>query len=132
MAPTAMRMVVVAAWVGGMLALTSWSDTTPAIVCAAAATVATGLLVGRWWLPLVPTGPALVVVVGFLLSERDPGERWDAAPADYALWFFTAWAAIVALLAIGVAARKLLAAAHDRGGVRTAPGAHRRVPLSRG
>lgn len=127
-----MRMVVVAAWVGGMLALTTWSDTTLATVCAAASTVVTGLLVGRWWLLLVPTGPAVVVIVGFLLSERDPGERWDADPADYALWFFTAWAAIVALLAIGVAAQKLLAAAHHRVSARTAPGAHRRIPLSRG
>ena len=100
------------------------AESTPALVCACAATVLAGVLVGRWWLLLVPTVPALVIIFGALLSGRDPGERWDAAPADYAVAYLTAWAIIAGLLAIGVAVHKLLAAAQHR----TTPRAPRRLP----
>ena len=109
MAATAMRLVVVAAWVGLLVALASWGDTTPATVCAIAATVATGLVVGRWWVLLVPTGPALALIVYFLFSEQDPGEWWDADPTDYALGLALVWLFVVGLLAIGVAIHKLVA-----------------------
>ena len=114
MAATAMRLVVVAAWVGLLVALASWGDTTPATMCAIAATVATGLVVGRWWVLLVPTGPALALIVYFLFSEQDPGEWWDADPTDYALGFALVWLFVVGLLAVGVAIHKLVVAAHRR------------------
>jgi hypothetical protein len=53
-----MRIAVLAAWVGGLVLLAGWSETTPALVCAGAATIAAGALVGRWWALLVPTVPA--------------------------------------------------------------------------
>jgi hypothetical protein len=43
---TAMRIAVLAAWVGGLVLLAGWSETTPALVCAGAATIAAGPLVG--------------------------------------------------------------------------------------
>jgi hypothetical protein len=55
MGATAMRIAVLAAWLGGLLALTTWSETMTAAWCAVAATVVAGLLVGRWWALLVPT-----------------------------------------------------------------------------
>jgi hypothetical protein len=108
MRDTAMRMVVVAAWVGALFALTSWDDTTPALVCAAAATVVTGLLVGRWWLLLVPTVAAVALSAWLLLLARDPDEYWDADPADYVVAVVMVCAIVVALLALGVAARKVV------------------------
>jgi hypothetical protein len=114
MAATEMRVVVVAAWIGLLVALASWGDSTPATVCAVAATVATGLLVGRWWVLLVPTGPALVLIVYYLFSEQDPGEWWDADPSDYALGLTFVWIFVVGLLAIGVAIHKLVARMHPR------------------
>jgi hypothetical protein len=94
-----------------LVALASWSETTPALWCAVAATVGAGLLVGRWWALLVPTVLALVLVVGVLASGQDPGERWESTPENYALAYLAAWAITVALLAVGVAVHKMVAAA---------------------
>jgi hypothetical protein len=111
MGGTATRIAVLAAWAGGLVLLATWSDTTPALIAAAAATVAVGAIVGRWWALLVPTVAAVIAIVALLADGRDPGEYWDSDPEDYAYAYFVAWAIVAGLLAVGIAARKLV----DRG-----------------
>jgi hypothetical protein len=104
---TAVRLAVLAAWLSGLVALASWSETTAALWCAGAATVIAGLLVGRWWALLVPGGIALVLALGVIASGEDPGERWEAAPERYAVGVLAAGAVAAALLALGIAVHKL-------------------------
>jgi hypothetical protein len=114
----ALRIAVVAAWIGGLLALTTWSETTAAIVCALILTLATGLIVGRWWLMLVPVAVGAAIAISLLVDGRDPGEWWDADPADYAVAVAMAAALVAALLGFGVAVRKSVAAMRQRSGRR--------------
>jgi hypothetical protein len=47
--------IAIAVWAGGLVALTTWSNTDVATVAAVASTVLLGAGVGRWWLLLVPS-----------------------------------------------------------------------------
>jgi membrane associated rhomboid family serine protease len=118
MGALAFRIAVVGAWIGGLLALTTWSATTPAVVCALILTLATGLLVGRWWLLLLPVAVAAAIAIGLLVDGRDPGEWWDASPGTYAVGVAMAAALVAALLGFGVAVRKSVAAMRQRSGRR--------------
>ena len=104
---TAARLAVLAAWLGGLLALAEWSETTAALWFAGAATVIAGLVVGRWWALLVPAAIAVALAIGVVTSGEDPGERWEASPGSYAVGVLMAGAIAAALLALGVAVHKL-------------------------
>ena len=58
-----LRVLAIAAWVGGLLALTTWSNTDAAGGVGFRSTILVGAVVGRWWLLLVPVAPALVLIV---------------------------------------------------------------------
>jgi hypothetical protein len=56
--------LAIAAWAGGLLALTTWSNTDAAGAVAFVSTILVGVVVGRWWLLLVPVAPALMLMAG--------------------------------------------------------------------
>ena len=98
------RIAIAVGWVAALAALTQWGETTWAIVAAFAVTLASGALVGRWWILLVPAAVALVVAVWTLID----GDTYDASPEDYAISFMMAGVFVAFVLAVGVAAGKLL------------------------
>lgn len=51
---TALRVVAIASWGVFMIGMASWSNTDAAMIGAGIGTVALGVLVGRWWVLLVP------------------------------------------------------------------------------
>jgi hypothetical protein len=97
----------VAAWVAGLALLTTWSNTTAAEVTAAGATFLAGLLLGRWWVLLVPITPGVLFALTLLLSSPDPDAYEDFTGLVPALFILLATFLIALPLAIGVAVNKL-------------------------
>lgn len=95
------------AWLAALAGLAAWSDSTPALIAAAAVTVGAGALVGRWWVLLVPIVAAVLLALWALIDGEDPGERWDSDPVVYAYAFVFAGAITAFLLAVGVALSRL-------------------------
>jgi hypothetical protein len=122
---TAIRIAIIVAWLGGLALLTTWSQTTPAIVAAFAATFVTGLLVGRWWLLIVPAVPLTYLILGSLLSGGEPDSD-GATGYDWALWIAILAAPFLATLSAGVGLGKLARRyARPLGPGRATPASHR-------
>jgi hypothetical protein len=122
---TAIRIAIIVVWLGGLALLTTWSQTTPAIVAAFAATFVTGLLVGRWWLLIVPAVPLTYLILGSLLAGSEPDSD-GATGYDWALWIAILSAPLVATLGTGVGLAKLARRyARPLGPRGAAPASHR-------
>lgn len=94
---TGLRIAATVVWIAFMVFVATWDASTPALVVAAVATVALGVLVGRWWVALVPLALGVSVSVMLLLGESH--ELDMPALAGYAaLWTL----GITALVALGV------------------------------
>jgi len=91
----ALRIIAIAVWAGGLIALTTWSNTDGATAVAVASTVLLGTAVGRWWLLLVSVPPALVLMAG---ARGD----YDWSRGDWILFIALTALAIEALLAVGL------------------------------
>ena len=93
-----------------MAAMASWSYTDAAMIGAGLGTVLLGVLVGRWWVLLVP------IVLGGLLAlatlVSDPDSFHENSPELWALYIALWTVAIAAVLALGVAINR--SAAHVR------------------
>ena len=94
------RIAVVAGWIAA-LAVVLFADLSPWY--AAPLTVLAGVLVGRWWVLLVPVAAAAVYGLVLLIA----GGRGDSEPIVYAFAIAFAAASFAFLLAVGVALRKL-------------------------
>jgi hypothetical protein len=97
----ALKIAGIALWGLFLIGMANWSNSSAAVVGAGLGTVALGVLVGRWWLLLVPIAPGAVIAIGTLVA--DPADFHEGSPglwaAYVALWTIT----IAALLALGVA-----------------------------
>jgi hypothetical protein len=93
---TALRVIAIAGWAGGLIALTTWSNTDGAIAVAVASTIFVGAVVGRWWLLLLPAPPALVLMAG---ARGD----YEWSRGDWILFIALTTLAIELLLAVGLA-----------------------------
>jgi hypothetical protein len=65
------RVAGIAVWGGFMIGMASWSNTDAALVGAGTGTVVLGILVGRWWVLLVPVVPGALLALGTLISDSD-------------------------------------------------------------
>ena len=101
----ALRIVVIAAWAGFVLAMASWSNTDAALIGAGTATIALGALVGRWWVLLVPVVPGALLALGTLVA--DPDGFYEGSPELWAAYLALITVAFAALVAIGVALNRL-------------------------
>ena len=110
MASFAWKVVAIVVWGGFMAGMASWSYTDAAMIGAGLGTVLLGVLVGRWWVLLVP------IVLGGLLAlatlASDPDDFHENSPELWALYVALWTAAIGAVLALGVAINR--SAAHLR------------------
>lgn len=91
----ALRVIAIAVWAGGLIALTTWSNTDGAATVAVMSTVLVGATVGRWWLLLVPVPPALLLIAG---AEGD----YEWSRGDWILFIGLATLAIEVLLVAGL------------------------------
>jgi hypothetical protein len=91
----------IALWAGFMIGMASWSNTDAAMVGAGIGTVVLGVLVGRWWVLLVPIVPGALLALGSLVS--DPEDFHEGSPGLWAAYVAIWTVAIAALLALGVA-----------------------------
>ena len=99
--PIGVRVAGIAVWGGFMIGMASWSNTDAALVGAGIGTVVLGILVGRWWVLLVPVVPGALLALGTFIS--DPDDFREGSPGLWAA-YVALWAvAIGALLALGVA-----------------------------
>ena len=98
------RIAVVVGWIVALVVVLL-ADLSPWF--AAPVTVLAGVLVGRWWVLLVPAGAAVIYGAALLIDGADPGERWDSEPIVYVFAIAFGAAALAFLLAVGVALRKL-------------------------
>jgi hypothetical protein len=99
-----LRVAAIALWGVFMIGMASWSNTNAAMTGAGIGTVLLGVLVGRWWVPLVPVVPGALLALGTLVS--DPDDYHEGSPA--------LWAAYVALWTVGIAALLALGVAINR------------------
>jgi hypothetical protein len=101
-----LRVAGIAIWGGFMIGMANWSNTDAASIGAGIGTVVLGILVGRWWVLLVPIGVGALLALGTLIS--DPDDFHEGSPglwaASVALWTV----AICALLVLGVAVSRLV------------------------
>ena len=95
------RVMVVVTWVVGLGLLLNWSDTSAALAVAIAASLITGVLVGRWWVLLVVGLPLAWWVIGSLLPPPDPsaGEDWSG-------WFYVMALLLGGALGVGIGLRR--------------------------
>lgn len=105
----AVRIAAIVAWVGGMVALTTWSNTDAATAAAVAATFAVGVIVGRWPLLLVAIVPGLALAL--MTAVADPDDFHDASPLFWAGYVLVIAAAVTGLLALGVGVHRLVRSA---------------------
>lgn len=91
----ALRVIAIAVWAGGLIALTAWSNTDGAAAVAVASTILLGATVGRWWLLVVPVPPALVLMAG---ARGD----YEWSRGDWILFIALTALAIEALLFVGL------------------------------
>jgi hypothetical protein len=61
-----------------MVGMASWSNTDAAMIGAAIGTVVLGVLVGRWWVLLVPIVFGALLALGSLFA--DPGDYHEGSP----------------------------------------------------
>jgi hypothetical protein len=106
----ALRVVAIALWGVVMIGMASWSNTDAAMIGAGIGTVVLGVLVGRWWVLLVPIVPRALLALGTLVS--DPDDYYEGSPG--------LWAAFVALWTVGIAALLALGVAVNRSMARVA------------
>jgi hypothetical protein len=103
------RLLVVVAWIVGLGLLTRWSDTNAALVTAVAASLVTGLLVGRWWVVAVVGGVAAVMILGTLASPTDPNDHDGWTAATTALFVAAGFGLVGVPLLLGVVVRRIKA-----------------------
>jgi hypothetical protein len=99
--PIGVRVAGIAVWGVFMIGMASWSNTDAALVGAGIGTVVLGILVGRWWVLLVPVVPGALLALGTLIS--DPDDFHEGSPGLWAAYVALWTVAIGALLALGVA-----------------------------
>jgi uncharacterized membrane protein len=97
----ALRVIAVAVWAVGLIALTTWSNTNGAIAVAVVSTILLGAAVGRWWLLLLPVPPALLLIAGAT-------EEYEWSRGDWILYIALTALAIEALLVVGLALNRVL------------------------
>jgi hypothetical protein len=61
-----------------MIGMANWSNTDAAVIGAGIATVVLGVLVGRWWVLLVPVVPGALLALGSLVA--DPDDYYERSP----------------------------------------------------
>jgi hypothetical protein len=101
-----LRVAGIAAWAGFMVGMASWSNTDAASISAAIGTVVLGILVGRWWVLLVPIVVGALLAFGTLI--RDPDAFHEGSPGLWAAYVALWTVAIGAVLAFGVAIGRLV------------------------
>ena len=84
-----------------MIGMANWSNTNAAMTGAGIGTVVLGVLVGRWWVLLVPVVPGALLALGTLVADSD--DYHEGSPGFWAAYIALATVAIAALLALGVA-----------------------------
>jgi hypothetical protein len=99
-ASTLLRVAAIAAWAGFMIAMANWSNTDAALVGAGVGTVVLGIVVGRWWVLLVPIVLGTVLALASLVS--DPDDYFEGSPGLWAAYVAVWTVAIAAILALGV------------------------------
>ena len=87
-----------------MIGMASWSNTAAAMLGAGIATVVVGVLVGRWWVLLVPFVPGALLVLASLVA--DPDDYHEGSPGLWAAFVALWTGAIAALLGLGVAVNR--------------------------
>jgi hypothetical protein len=97
----ALRIIAIAGWAGGLIALTTWSNTDGATAVAVVSTVILGAAVGRWWLLLVPVPPAPLLIAGTT-------EDYEWSRQDWILYIALFAVAIEALLLVGLVLNRVL------------------------
>jgi hypothetical protein len=94
--------------------MASWSETTPALVCAAIATFALGAIVGRRWVLLAVLIPGLLLALLSAASGTD--DTGHGSGVDWALWLFLpATILAAALMGLGVVCHRLAVRARESG-----------------
>jgi hypothetical protein len=101
-----LRVAGIAVWAGFMIGMASWSNTDAALVGAGIGTVVLGILVGRWWVLLVPAVVGALLALGTLIS--DPDDFHEGSPGLWAAYVAVWTIAIGALLAFGVAISRVV------------------------
>jgi hypothetical protein len=108
----ALRVVGSVLWGVFMIGMASWSNSDAAMIGAGIGRVLLGLLVGRWWVLLVPLVPGVLLAVGTLAA--DPDDYYEGSPALWAAYVALWTGAIDALLALGVAVNRSVAFVRTR------------------
>jgi hypothetical protein len=101
-----LRVAGIAVWGGFMIGMATWSNTDAALVGAGIGTVTLGILVGRWWVLLVPIVVGALLALGTLIS--DPDDFHEGSPGLWAAYVALWTVAIGAVLAFGVAISRLV------------------------
>ena len=116
---TLVRLLLILVWAAFMVGMANWSYTDGAMAGAAIGTLALGLLVGRWWVPLVPLVAGTALALATLVS--DPENFHENTPVLWAGYVMMWTLAISVLIAVGVALNRVIERAGRRrnGGLRT-------------
>ena len=110
--PTLVRLLLIVVWAAFMIGMANWSYTDGAMVGTAIGTLALGLLVGRWWVPLVPLVAGTALALATLVSE--PENFHENTPGLWAAYVMIWTLAISVLIAAGVALNRVIVRAETR------------------
>jgi hypothetical protein len=102
-----------------MIALANRSNTDAALTGAGIGTVLLGVLVGGWWVLLVPIAPGALLALGTLVA--DPADFHEGSPGLWAAYVALWTVAIATLLALGVAINRSAALILTRSTRRNTP-----------
>ena len=97
---TVVSVTAIVAWAAFLVVMANWSNSDAAMTGAVLSTVVLGVVVGRWWLLLVPLAAGGIVALATLIS--DPSNYSEGSPALWAAATLVGSIAILALMGLGV------------------------------